>query len=355
MKPLPFLLAMLMAAACGSKGDPLPPYRPVPEKPANLLVTRMPETPITLRFELPKASADGTPLNLAALEIYSVMRPSTERAPEVTDIGGRGNLLARIDLKEPPQPGSAFVWEDSSADAMTPAPLVVRYYAVIGLSGHNRRGAVSEVVGVPLGPFPPAPSKLSASTTETAIKLDWLSTAPGVGYRVFEVKDGKAAGSPLNESLLTATTFEDNRMAFGVERCYLVRAVRDPKLVALSAPGVTANASIESGVSNTVCVTPADVFPPPAPANLTAIAGTGAINLIWDAVDTADLAGYLVLRAEAPGEKLLPLFDLPIPDTTYKDATAKTGTRYVYAVVAVDKATPPNRSKESNRVEETGR
>ena len=355
------LVLVLGASACGSKGDPLPPFRPVPEKPANLLVIRVPDAPITLRFELPKASADGTALNLAALEIYSVMRPSTGRAPEPTDIGGRGNLVARIDLKEPPEPGSAFVWEDSSADAMTPAPLVVRYYAVMGVSGHNRRGAPSDVVGVPLGEFPPTPSKLSASTTETAIKLDWLSTAPGVGYRVFEVKDGKPAVRPLNDTLLTATTFEDARMAFGVERCYQVRAVRDPSLVSLSAPGVTSAASIESRPSNTVCVTPSDVFPPPAPANLTAIAGTGVINLIWDGVDVPDLAGYLVLRAEAPGDKLLPLdvftplFAAPILDTTYKDATAKTGTRYVYVVVAVDKATPPNRSKESNRVEETGR
>jgi hypothetical protein len=35
--------------------------------------------------------------------------------------------------------------------------------------------------------------------------------------------------------------------------------------------------------------------------------------------------------------------------------TAEAGRRYVYAVVAVDTASPPNRSAESNRVEETGR
>jgi fibronectin type 3 domain-containing protein len=122
---------------------------------------------------------------------------------------------------------------------------------------------------------------------------------------------------------------------------------------AAAAPKISA--SVESEPSNTVCVTPRDVFPPPAPANLTAVAGTGAINLIWDAVDAADLAGYLVLRANAPGEKLTPLFDTPITDTTYKDATTTAGTRYVYAVVAVDKAAPANRSAESNRVEETGR
>ena len=33
----------------------------------------------------------------------------------------------------------------------------------------------------------------------------------------------------------------------------------------------------------------------------------------------------------------------------------KTGVRYVYAVLAVDKATPPNASAQSRRVEETVR
>ena len=37
--------------------------------------------------------------------------------------------------------------------------------------------------------------------------------------------------------------------------------------------------------------------------------------------------------------------------TTYRDETVKPGVRYIYAVVAVDKA--GNRSAESNRVEET--
>jgi fibronectin type 3 domain-containing protein len=112
-------------------------------------------------------------------------------------------------------------------------------------------------------------------------------------------------------------------------------------------------ASIESAAAGPVCITPNDIFPPAAPGNLTAVAGTGVVSLIWDRVEAVDLAGYLVLRAEAPGDKLQPLFEKPIADTTYKDTTTVAGTRYVYAVVAVDKTA--NRSAESNRVEETGR
>ena len=45
----------------------------------------------------------------------------------------------------------------------------------------------------------------------------------------------------------------------------------------------------------------------------------------------------------------------PVTTPSFKDTSAKSGVRYIYAVVAVDTAVPANRSKESNRVEETGR
>jgi hypothetical protein len=45
----------------------------------------------------------------------------------------------------------------------------------------------------------------------------------------------------------------------------------------------------------------------------------------------------------------------PLTGTSYSDTTARAGVKYIYAVVAIDNATTPNRSKESNRVEETGR
>ena len=52
---------------------------------------------------------------------------------------------------------------------------------------------------------------------------------------------------------------------------------------------------------------------------------------------------------------MTPLFDAPIRETTYRDTTVKPGVRYVYTVVSVDKATPPNRSLPSNKAEETAR
>jgi hypothetical protein len=130
----------------------------------------------------------------------------------------------------------------------------------------------------------------------------------------------------------------------GTERCYAVRTVE-----------TSGTEVVESEASPTLCISPTDIFPPKPPANLAAVASEGAISLIWEANAEPDLAGYIVLRGEAPGATLRPLMTEPIKDTTYRDTTTKAGVRYIYTVVAVDTATPQNVSTQSNRVEETAR
>jgi hypothetical protein len=83
-------------------------------------------------------------------------------------------------------------------------------------------------------------------------------------------------------------------------------------------------------------------LPAKAPASLAAVASEGAINLIWEANTETDLAGYVVLRGSASGATMRPLMTAPIKETTFRDTTVRAGARYVYAVVAVDTATPPN-------------
>jgi hypothetical protein len=248
-----------------------------------------------------------------------------------------------------------------------PVPEARRYYVVYGFSRGGNRGAASARPAVPLGAPPAAPSRPGLETTERGVVVTWsvppgarlpyqepaeggvlsattlgMEAAPPLAYVVYRVSpDGPAR---LTEKPVTALTFTDGGAAFGVERCYDVRTVT-----------TQASVTIESAPSPPACVTPADTFPPPAPRSLAAVAGEGAISLIWEGVDAPDLAGYVVLRGEAAGGGMTPLFDTPIRESTYRDTTVKPGVRYVYAVVAVDRATPPNQSPASNRVEETAR
>jgi fibronectin type 3 domain-containing protein len=141
---------------------------------------------------------------------------------------------------------------------------------------------------------------------------------------------------------LTAPTFSDPRVEFDVERCYIVRRVE-------MASGV----AIEGVASAPVCVTPIDTFSPAAPRNVQAISGGAGVSLLWEANTETDLGGYLVLRGEAPDDKLSPLTPAPITDTSFNDTTVRRGRTYFYEVVAVDRQTPANQSPPSNRVEET--
>ena len=102
-------------------------------------------------------------------------------------------------------------------------------------------------------------------------------------------------------------------------------------------------------------MTPQDTFPPAPPKRPDAVATAGQISLIWDPNTEKDLAGYIVLRGEDPAGPLQAITPSPIKETSYRDTTVTPGTRYVYAIVAVDNATPPNSSKPSPHVEETAR
>jgi hypothetical protein len=179
-----------------------------------------------------------------------------------------------------------------------------------------------------------------------------------IGYHVYEVLATAPAtaasaqpSSPISappRRLTTApvkeTTFADTRVEYGVERCYLVRTVE-----------TIGTLSVESAWSAPACLKAADVFPPPSPKSLAAVASEGAISLIWEGSSAPDLAGYVVTRGIAPGAPAERLTPQPIRETTFRDTSVTPGTRYVYAVTAVDTAIPANASAPSNLVEETAR
>ena len=150
--------------------------------------------------------------------------------------------------------------------------------------------------------------------------------------------------APVNPAPLSVLRFEDPAMQFGVEKCYVLRAVQ-----------ARPNGRVEGHSSPMACITPVDTFPPKAPRSLAAVGSEGAVNLIWEPNTEGDLGGYIVLRGLAGGGELTALTPTPIKETTYRDAQVTRGQRYVYAIVAVDTATPQNVSVESNRVEETAR
>ena len=195
-------------------------------------------------------------------------------------------------------------------------------------------GTPAPVAPVPVVPAPPVP----------LFGYNVYAAEPGVGEPAVAAAATPSPAivgrpvPPLNPAMLTAQTFTDALVEFGAPRCYAVRRVE-----------LVSGAVLESPPTRPVCVTPIDTFPPAAPKQLATVSDDKGVNLIWEANTERDLAGYLVLRGEAPAETLTQLTPEPIRDTAFRDTTVQQGHAYIYAIVAVDNATSPNKSQESSR------
>lgn len=361
-----------------------PPDTDEQRKLATLIAT-LPVRPI-----LPAAPALPAGVDVPA----ALLPPGIDRAaPAVV----REILTAetRVAVELPPKKGTVTAAASPDEEAAVVRPLVApaaaqlprRYYFAIGVSPRGRKAPASPPVPVPLDEASRAPGAPQVEVTETGMTITWspspdarsatfaepappANATPAVPalpplpakslgfqseattYHLFEVPSTAPPEDPLAITLpspvtpqpLAVTTHAIKGAAFGVERCFAVRPVER-----------TSGAVVMGAASPKTCVTPADTFPPAAPKSLAAIAGEGVISLIWEPNTESDLAGYLVLRGEAPGDTLRAITAEPVAATTYRDTTARAGVRYVYVVVAVDRATPQNVSAQSNRVEETAR
>jgi hypothetical protein len=404
--------AALVVAACGKKGPPLAPLQISPEAPTAATAVRL-ANDVHLRFTLPSKNSGNVqgPVDLARMEIYAASVAAGAPAPPNREFLTPKFLVATIDVRpaavegepaaEPaapdtrPGPGDVATFVEKLTDAMltptpppapaagspaaakaaaaaaiaeaappagaTPTPAQAaaiaaaaaqappkyptRIYAVRGVTRRGRPGSPTTRLTVPLVAPPAPPSDVTADFTETAVTLKWTPTpaAEGTTAAAFNVYEpGKPGIAPLTASPLTTPSYERPGVEFGVEQCFTVRSVAR-----------VGDVPIESEPSTPACVTPNDKFPPAAPVDLQAVSSGGVVALIWNANTEADLAGYIVLRGEAAGGTLQALTATPIRETVYRDTTVKPGVRYAYAVVAVDRAAPPNTSAQSARVEVT--
>ena len=396
----------VVVVACGQKGPPLAPLHLVPAAPPNVVAKRVGDE-ARIQFDVPSTNVNGPgTLALDRIEVYAATVAPGAARPANRDLLIAKYRVATIAVKPPPVEGeappetkepdtrpsagerTAFVEPlseqvlvpvftkkpviaaadavtraaaasavaiaaagigtaaQASAAVMAPAsaapPHAVRLYVVRGVTKSGRPGPPSARVELPLVAPPPPPPAPVAATTESAIVLTWIGpvSLDPIAFNVY-----KTGGSdPINAAPVAEGRYERAGVQFGTEECFVLRSVQ--KIGAIS---------LESESSPSTCLTPRDTFAPAAPTGLSVVAGDGLMNLSWDANKEGDLAGYLVLRGEAPGDTLQPLTPAPMTATSYEDKTVAPGVRYVYVVVAVDKASPPNRSAPSARVEETAR
>jgi hypothetical protein len=248
------------------------------------------------------------------------------------------------------------------------AAVPTRYYYAVGVSPSGRYGPTGPILPVPLGTTSGAPRVTELTHDATNITIRWTppADARGVGvepvagalpakpifptpppttYDVYEVPAANqtpAMPTPLTPAPVGALQLARPIRSFGVEQCFYVRSV-----------DIINGYHVRGPASPPMCVTPKDTFAPTPPKSLAAVATESAINLIWEPSESADLAGYIVLRSRLPDDTLQPAMETPITATTFVDKGVRPGVTYGYVVIAVD--TAGNRSEPSNRVEETAR
>jgi len=198
-------------------------------------------------------------------------------------------------------------------------------FATLALYAVNRQGdgaGWSNPVTVPLTPVAPPPRLATATPTADGVALRWTPPQPPpAAVKIY--RNATLVASVAG----TATSYLDSTAAWDQPYQYFLR----------SAAG-TGDAAVESQPSNVLQVTPVDVFAPPAPTGLEAVAAPGgdAVDLSWNEDAARDLAGYNLYRQIGGGgwEKRN---SAPLPTPVFHDSLPPGPGPLRYAVTALDR------------------
>jgi|HubBroStandDraft_6_1064221.scaffolds.fasta_scaffold00127_7 hypothetical protein len=364
-------LGASFCAGCASPGEPLERKALVPEAIKDLAAAQHGNT-VVLTFTLPKESVERRPLkDPLTIEIYRSFESAKAAATSNTPGGATGSPPA-LHVTIP----SAMVDRYSERgivryeDPLTAEDFAQHSgwntrYVVRALTSPKKFSADSNAADLLIFPASDPVDDLKAEVTHLAVVLTWTppqktiaGTIPTLsGFRIYraqqstpadatgagekkteakpaEPSESQAGKSPLLKIGESATPeFRDTQAEFGKTYSYSVRSIA-------TYPGAT----IESEDSNSIEVTPKDIFPPSAPQGLVVVlvpaeAGTPAsLDLSWAISPETDIAGYNVYRSDQvgiPGKRqngellLTPAF---------RDMNAEPGRRYFYTVTSVDRS-----------------
>ncbi|MBR3809627.1 MAG: hypothetical protein IKK46_04905 [Clostridia bacterium] len=201
-------------------------------------------------------------------------------------------------------------WLDQSVGEGNRYLYTVRAENTLGLGGYNKTGMGDTYIQAP---------SVKASVAENGIKVNWAKKPLSTGYEVYrsEYVNGKWSGwTKIATITSNKSTYTDTKIKPGTTYRYTVRNVLD--------------ANIKSGFKATSGV----VFLK-APTVKIANAATG-VKVSWSKV--AGAKNYVIYRAEYRNGAWSDLGAVNVVGevNSYVDKTAKTNTKYVYTVLAVN-------------------
>jgi Fibronectin type 3 domain-containing protein len=366
------VLLAVASLACGKRGDPHPPVPVIPKATTDLLVAqRGPK--VLLSWSYPSLTTAGKSMTgirrvivWRTIEELPVSQPARDpQSPAPGNTGSNAQQAIQLFARVPPLRPAQFLKLRTKVDSLEAANLpaatsgarltyedtpplhaadgrpVRANYAVV-TEGASATSDLSNVVSIVPLDVPVAPGTLAAAAKKEGIVLTWTAPDASVsgsknplvaGYNVYRFPHGQPSdefATPVNTSPVSTMLYTDVP-PYGPH---------DYFVTALAAAG---SPRIESEPSAIAGATFKDLVPPSPPGGLTALVETGAVRLVWDAVDAADLAGYKVYRTEGTGiEQLrvagvIPLTPQLLTATNYRDTAVNRGISYYYEVVSVDK------------------
>lgn len=220
-------------------------------------------------------------------------------------------------------PGAANAKTAAAATASAAAG-VTRDYAVRAYGPQGDRSAFSnQALLMPKEP-PQPPEAVTVTPQGDGILVAWKPVANGGGYAVYRrAATERFSSKPLALVRGGETRHLDQTARFGQSYIYSVTTVD------LKQP------LVESAIKAEQEIHYVDVYPPPVPEELVAVAEAGRARLVWRQSEAPDLAGYIVYRKGATGDWAR-LTAKPIAATNYVDTAVVAGQGYDYRVTAID-------------------
>jgi hypothetical protein len=361
------LAAAMVLAGCGTPAAPQPPSLKLPVPVADLAASRE-GNQVTLTWTMPRKSTDKLLLKDSVAGFVC-------RKEDAGACDSAGTAL-------PVAPGAEGSFTETLPAALAAgAPRPLSYF--VELRNYNGRSAGLSNAAVVLAGEAPAPvANLSAEVRKTGVVLRWspleasaqessvirlhrkLLNPPTAKPRQNEQGLLTPQPEPVEQNLLVDSCAPEAgkggcRALDSSIRFSQVYEYRAQRVARVTVDGKTLELAGE--LSAPVRVEARDIFPPAVPTGLAAVATTGengagnapqtAIDLSWQPVTDADLAGYIVYRREGDGgwQRISPAGPLVPP--AFHDSQVQPGHSYSYAVSSISQG--GNESVRSAETEES--
>ena len=352
IKALCLCVFVVLVSGCGKRRPPLPPVERVQQR-TEFLSGAQQGNEVILSWPAPQRNApDSSVQSIRRIDVYRLAeKPGAPLALTEEEFSARATLVGSVTSEQIQTAGDTLTYRDVLELAGQPTRL---RYALRYVNASGQRAAFSNFLSIePAARIAQAPTlKAEPKIAEDAITISWQPPTANIdnstpvnllGYNIYRADESQTevGNQAINSALISGTEYADKNFQFGKDYRYIVRAV------SLG----TGGAQVESLNSNSISVSPRDIFPPAAPERPSIAApepSSARLAIFFAANKETDIAGYNIYRStdpDLPKQDWTKLNQTLLTRTTYQDDKVEPGKTYYYYVTAIDKTgnvSPPS-------------